>query len=72
MSKPRTRLTADDMRRLIDDLNSELERAPANERDSVYAAATAILSTQEVSLEASRLANDELGVMVKRYGIRWT
>ena len=72
MSTPRTALTADDVRRLISDLSSQLEQTSEEQRQAVYASATAVLSKQEVSLEASRVASEELGHVVRRYGIRWT
>ena len=71
VTEPRIALTTDDVRRLIDDLSSELERTPEDQRHSVYTRATAVLSTQEVSLDASRVASDELGYLVKRYRIQW-
>jgi hypothetical protein len=50
MSDPRIALTAADMRRLIEDLASELEQTPEEQRHSVYSSATSVFAKQEVSL----------------------
>jgi hypothetical protein len=72
MSDPRTVLTENDIRRLIDDLEGELESTAPEERDGVYASATQVFSKQEVSPTGASLASERLGDLVKRFGIRWT
>jgi len=71
MSTPRHALTAEDIRLLVDDLEAELHIVAPERRQDIYASATEVLASQEVSSEGAALASQRLGEVIKRFGIRW-